>query len=78
MFSAYCSEDLDKALNTALASSERPDRERIFRQIVQRMTDNVSHVFLWQEDALYGMTRDVEWNVRNDDRVYAWEISRKQ
>jgi hypothetical protein len=37
----------------------------------------VSHVMLWQEDSVYGMRKNVVWNVRNDDRVYAWELDRR-
>jgi peptide/nickel transport system substrate-binding protein len=77
-WSGYCSKDLDKKLNEALGTVDIKERERIFREIVAMMVEDVSHVFLWQEDAIYGMSQDVTWDVRNDDRVYAWEIDRKK
>jgi peptide/nickel transport system substrate-binding protein len=77
VWSAYCNPDVDKMMDKALVTPDLPQRAAIFRGIVDKLVAEVSHVFLWQEDALYGMTRDVTWDVRNDDRVYAWEIKRK-
>jgi peptide/nickel transport system substrate-binding protein len=77
VWSGYCNPALDKLMDKALGTSDLKARAAIFKEIVNKMVADVSHVFLWQEDALYGMTRDIHWDVRNDDRVYAWEISRK-
>ena len=77
VWSAYCNPDLDKMMDKALGTSDLTARNAIFKDIVNKLVSDVSHVFLWQENALYGMTRDVSWDVRNDDRVYAWEIERK-
>ena len=68
---------LDKLMDKALSNPDLKARDAIFKEIVNKMVADVSHVFLWQEDALYGMTSDIQWDVRNDDRVYAWEIHRK-
>jgi len=41
------------------------------------MTNDVSQVILWQEDSVYGVNRKIQWDARNDDRVYVWEIDIK-
>jgi peptide/nickel transport system substrate-binding protein len=77
VWSAYCDAGVDKELNVALGSVDRSERDRIFRRIVTKLTNDVAQVFLWQEDAVYGMSKDVQWDIRNDDRVYAWEVRRR-
>lgn len=77
VWSGYCNPAIDKLMDKALANPDLKARDAIFKEIVNKMIADVSHVFLWQEDALYGMTSDIQWDVRNDDRVYAWEIHRK-
>ena len=52
-------------------------RDAIFRGITTTMVNDVSHVMLWQEDSVYGMRRNVLWAIRNDDRVYGWELDKK-
>ena len=41
------------------------------------MAGEVSHVMLWQEDSVYGMRKNIVWAIRNDDRVYGWELDKK-
>lgn len=77
VWSGYCDPALDKLMDKALGTADHKERAALFTKIVNKMIANVSHVFLWQEDVLYGMTKDIQWDVRNDDRVYAWEIHRK-
>ena len=77
VWSGYCDPALDKMMDKALGTPDLKERDAIFKEIVNKMVSNVSHVFLWQEDVLYGMAKDIQWDVRNDDRVFAWEISRK-
>jgi len=76
-WSAYCSPDVDKALDEAAATMDVKKRSAIFRDITQTMANDVSHVMLWQEDSVYGMRKGIVWSVRNDDRVYAWELDRR-
>ena len=76
-WSGYCNPELDKALDDAASTMDLKKRDTIFRGITQSMANDVSHVMLWQEDSVYGMRKNVVWNVRNDDRVYAWELDRR-
>jgi peptide/nickel transport system substrate-binding protein len=76
-WSGYCNPELDKALDDAASTMDLKKRDTIFRGITQSMANDVSHVMLWQEDSVYGMRKSVVWNVRNDDRVYAWELDRR-
>jgi ABC-type transport system substrate-binding protein len=64
-------------LDDAASTMDLKKRDTIFRGITQSMANDVSHVMLWQEDSVYGMRKNVVWNVRNDDRVYAWELDRR-
>ncbi len=76
-WSAYCNPEIDKLLDSAASTPDMKKRAEIFRDITQRLASETAHVMLWQEDSVYGMRRDVLWQVRNDDRVYAWELDRK-
>ncbi len=76
-WSAYCSTEVDKMLDEAAGTIDVKKRSAIFRDITRKMADDVSHVMLWQEDSVYGMRKNISWNVRNDDRVYAWELDKR-
>jgi peptide/nickel transport system substrate-binding protein len=76
-WSAYCSSDVDKALDEAASTMDRKKRDGIFRGITALMAGEVSHVMLWQEDSVYGMRKNIVWAIRNDDRVYGWELDKK-
>ena len=76
-WSAYCNSEIDKALDEAAATMDLKKRAAIFQDITRRLATDVAHVILWQEDSVYGMQKDISWDVRNDDRVYGWEIDRR-
>ena len=76
-WSAYCNRDIDRELDEAASTMDLKKRGAIFQDITQRLARDVAQVMLWQEDAVYGMRKDIHWTVRNDDRVYAWELDRR-
>jgi peptide/nickel transport system substrate-binding protein len=76
-WSAYCNPEVDKMLDDAASTVDAKKRAAIFRDIVRKMTEEVSHVMLWQEDSVYGMRKAIAWDVRNDDRVYAWDLDKR-
>ena len=76
-WSGYCNADLDRALDEAASTMDRKKRDVIFRNITTLMANDVSHVMLWQEDSVYGMRKNIVWAIRNDDRVYGWELDKK-
>ncbi len=76
-WSAYCNPQIDKALDEAASTVDMKKRATIFEDITRRLANDVAQVMLWQEDSVYGMQKDIIWNVRNDDRVYAWELDRR-
>lgn len=73
-WSGYCNPEVDTLLDTASATIDPKERERLFRRITQMLIDDVAHVILWQAEDVYGLTRKVAWKLRNDDRIFAWEI----
>lgn len=77
VWSGYCNPEVDKEMNAALRLVNRDERDQMFHKIVATLVNDVAQVYLWQEDAVYGLSKDVVWDIRNDDRVYAWEIHRK-
>ncbi len=76
-WSGYCNAEVDRALDDAASTMDRKKRDTIFRGITTTMANDVSHVMLWQEDSVYGMRKSVVWAIRNDDRVYGWELDKK-
>ena len=74
-WSAYCNPELEKKIDEAATTVDLKKRAELFQTITRKLVEEVSHVFLWQEDSIYGMNKRIHWDVRNDDRVYAWEIN---
>ena len=75
-WSGYCNAEVEKALDEAASTMDRKKRDLIFKGITTRMASDVSHVMLWQEDSVYGMRKNIVWAIRNDDRVYGWELDK--
>lgn len=76
-WSGYCNAEVDRALDESASTFDRKKRDTIFKGITTTMASDVSHVMLWQEDSVYGMRKNVVWSIRNDDRVYGWELDKK-
>ena len=73
-WSTYCNPELEKQIDEAATTVDLKKRAQLFQAITREIVSDVSHVFIWQEDSIYGMNKRIRWNVRNDDRVYGWEI----
>lgn len=76
-WSGYCNPAFEVLLDSAASTLDMKERGRLFRQMTDALAKDVSHVIVWQMDDVYGMTKRVDWQVRNDDRIYAWEIDLK-
>ena len=76
-WSAYCNPELEKRIDEAAVTVDLKKRAELFQTITQKMAEDVSQVMLWQEDSIYGTNRRIQWDARNDDRVYVWEIDTK-
>ena len=74
-WSGYCSTKVDKMLQSALTNLNMKERQSTFRNVVKEMTRDVSHVIIWQTEFIYGMGKNINWDARNDGRVYLWDIS---
>ena len=73
-WSGYCNPEIDEKLELASATIDLDKRRTLFQEITKTMADDVSHLMVWQEDAVWGLSNRVFWDVRNDDRLYAWTL----
>jgi len=73
-WSAYCNPAFEALLDIANSTLDMKERDRLFRRMTESLAQDVAHVFIWQMDDVYGLAKRVEWKVRNDDRIYPWEI----
>ena len=76
-WSAYCNPAFDALIDMANSTLGLKERDRLFRRMTEALARDVSHVFIWQMDDVYGLAKRVDWKVRNDDRIYPWEIDLK-
>jgi peptide/nickel transport system substrate-binding protein len=76
-WSGYCNPKVDEKLQSALTNLDLKARGVAFRDVVKMMTKDVSHVMIWQTEFIYGLGSKVEWDARNDGRIYLWDISRR-
>lgn len=73
-WSGYCNPEVDQMLDEASSIIDLDKRRDLFQDITRRMADDLSHVMIWQEDAVWGLSKTAYWDVRNDDRLYAWTV----
>jgi peptide/nickel transport system substrate-binding protein len=74
-FSGSSDEGIDALADQAEQELDDTAREDLFHQINQRACDNVSNVYLYVAQDIYGMSDDIAWTPRADGFIIAAEMS---
>ena len=72
--SLFSDADLDKMVKDGAAESDIKKREQIFQQAFKRAHDEAGLVVIATLDFLWGMSKNVEWQLRADDLVRFNEV----
>ena len=69
----------DEAVEESLVESqneEDPDaREELLQEINADLREKAPWIFLHLQESIYGVRSDIEWEPREDESIYTWEMS---
>jgi peptide/nickel transport system substrate-binding protein len=74
-FSGSADEAIDELAEQVQQELDPEAREQLFAQINERACENVSNVYLFFQQDLYGLSDDIDWTPRADGLIVAAEIS---
>lgn len=74
-YSTYSDPTMDKLLEKARFSMNPEERQELYKQISLLVREEAPRIFLYQEDVLYGVARDVNFQGRIDASVPVYDIS---
>jgi hypothetical protein len=63
---------MDALLRVAGSATTLERRQEIFRLTEEAMAKDAAKLIIWQTDDIYGLTKRVDFKIRNDDRIDIW------
>jgi ABC-type transport system substrate-binding protein len=71
-WSGHCNPAMDALLRVAGSATTLERRQEIFRLTEEAMAKDAAKLIIWQTDDIYGLTKRVDFKIRNDDRIDIW------
>jgi len=75
VWSNYANPQMDTLLDEARSTIDPAAREPLYKQALQILHDDMPGVPLWEQVALYGMTKRVQWQPRPDQELFLVEMT---
>ncbi|WP_049925793.1 ABC transporter substrate-binding protein [Halopiger goleimassiliensis] len=68
-------EELQQALEETQVEDDPETREEMLQDVNEMAREKAPWVFLHQQQSIYGLDADIEWDAREDESVFVWEMS---
>lgn len=75
VWSNYNNPEMDSLLDRARSTLNTDEREALYEQALQILRDDEPGVPLWQQMAIYGLSRRLQWQPRPDQELFLVEAS---
>ena len=75
VWSNYNNPQMDGLLDQARSTLDQTQRAGLYKQALQILHDDVPGIPLWQQMAIYGMTKRLKWQPRPDQELFLVEAS---
>jgi len=72
---SFRDEELQDALEESQVEDDPEEREALLQDINEMAREKAPWVFLHQQQSIYGLDADIEWDAREDESVFVWEMS---
>lgn len=73
--SQYSNPEVDALIDQAISEPDEAKRGELVKQIDQIVTEDVANIPLFFNENIFGVSDDLEYKVRYDRYLLAWEIS---
>ncbi len=70
-------EFLDQTLDIALKTVDEQHRVQLYHQVIEKIYDDAAFVPLYQQEDLYGVSNDINWQPRPDESIRLYQASYK-
>lgn len=68
-------EELDSAITESQGIDEPDEREQALQDINEMAREKAPWIFLHQQESIYGIRDDIEWEPREDENIWVWEMN---
>ncbi|WP_339103324.1 ABC transporter substrate-binding protein [Haloterrigena salinisoli] len=68
-------EELDQAIEESKGIDDPEERERQLQDVNEMAREKAPWIFLHLQESIYGVRQDVQWEPREDETIWAWEMS---
>ncbi len=75
VWSNYSNPEMDRLLDEARSTLDTAAREQLYKQALQILHDDMPGVPLWEQMALYGLSKRLQWQPRPDQELFLVEAS---
>jgi peptide/nickel transport system substrate-binding protein len=73
----YNSPQSDDLIHQAYSELDTTKRQDLYNQLDQYLHDQAPWIFLYEQEDTYGVVKNLNWNPRSDERLWAWDMSFK-
>ncbi|WP_394353258.1 ABC transporter substrate-binding protein [Haloterrigena gelatinilytica] len=68
-------EELDQAIEESKEIDDPEEREQQLQAVNELAREKAPWIFLHLQESIYGVRQDVQWEPREDETIWAWEMS---
>lgn len=72
---AFRDEELDEAIGESQGIEDPEEREQALQDINEMAREKAPWIFLHLQESIYGVREDIQWEPREDESIWAWEMS---
>ncbi|WP_241471318.1 ABC transporter substrate-binding protein, partial [Natrinema salifodinae] len=72
---SFRDEELDQAIEESKGIEDPEEREQQLQAVNEMAREKAPWIFLHLQESIYGVHEDVEWDPREDESVWVWEMN---
>lgn len=76
-YAVYNDPALDALIDKARSINDEQERLAIYQQLEKKLLEDAGWVFLWSQQAAYGLSGRLDWEPRVDEAIWAYEFKLK-
>ncbi|ELY45824.1 ABC transporter substrate-binding protein [Natronorubrum tibetense] len=71
----FSDDELQSELEATQVEDDPETREEMLQAVNEMAREKAPWVFLHQQESIYGINEDIEWDAREDESIFVWEMN---
>ncbi len=72
---SYSDQELQDELEATQVEEDPETREQMLQDVNEMARERAPWVFLHLQESIYGLDEDIEWDAREDESIFVWEMN---